>query len=82
VCSYSPFLGIIPAEISDIFPASHNLATRSGHRLEDYPTFIESLKSFAGKFENIVIIAPDDFMKQAAKAARLNARLVDDISAL
>ena len=82
VCSYNPFLGIIPAEISDIFPASHNLATRSVHRLEDYPTFIESLKSFAGKFEIIVIIAADDFMKQAAKAARLNARLVDGISAL
>ena len=82
VCSYSPFLGIIPAEISDIFPASHNLATRAGHRLEDYPTFIESLKSFAGKFEKIVILAPDDFMKQAAKAASLNARLVDDISTL
>ena len=82
VCSYNPFLGIIPAEISDIFPASHNLATRSVHRLEDYPTFIESLKSFAGKFEIIEIIAPDDFMKQAAKAARLNVRLVDGISAL
>jgi 7-cyano-7-deazaguanine tRNA-ribosyltransferase len=81
VCSYSPFLGIIPAEISDIFPASHNLATRSGHRPEDYPTFIESLKEFAGRFEEIVIVA-DDFMKQAAKTARLNARLVDDISEL
>ena len=82
VCSYSPFLGIIPAEISDIFPASHNVATRSGHRLEDYPTFIDSLKSFAGKFDKIVILAPDDFMTQAAKAASLNVRLVDDISAL
>lgn len=81
VCSYSPFLGIIPAEISDIFPASHNLATRSGHRPEDYPTFIESLKEFAGRFEEIVIVA-DDFMKQAAKAARLNARIVDDVSEL
>jgi hypothetical protein len=29
-----------------------------------------------------VVIAPDDFMKQATKAARLNARLVDDISVL
>jgi hypothetical protein len=29
-----------------------------------------------------VVIAPDDFIKQAAKAAMLNARLVDDISAL
>ncbi len=82
ICSYSPFLGIIPAEISDIFPASHNLPTRSGHRLEDYPTFIESLKSFADKFEKIVIIAPDDFIKQATKAAMLNVHLVDDISAL
>ncbi len=81
VCSYSPFLGIIPAEISDIFPASHNLATRSGHRPEDYPTFIESLREFAGRFEQVTIVA-DDFMEQACKAARLNARLVDDISAL
>jgi 7-cyano-7-deazaguanine tRNA-ribosyltransferase len=82
VCSYSPFLGIIPVEISDVFPASHNLAPRSGYRLEDYPTFIESLKEFAGRFEEIVIVAADDFIKQATKAARLNARLVDDISAL
>jgi 7-cyano-7-deazaguanine tRNA-ribosyltransferase len=83
VCSYSPFLGIIPAEISDVFPASHNLAPRSGYRLEDYPTFIESLKEFAGRFEEIAIIAaPDDFIIQATKVARLNARLVSDISAL
>ena len=82
ICSYNPFLGIIPAEISDVFPASHNLATRSDYRLEDYPTFIESLKAFACRFEEIAIVAPDDFMKQATKAARLNVRLVDNISAL
>lgn len=81
VCSYHPFLGIIPAEISDVFPASHNLAPRSGHRPEDYPTFIESLKEFTGRFEEITIVA-DDFMKQALDTARLNARIVDDISAL
>lgn len=81
VCSYSPFLGIIPAEISDIFPASHNLATRSSHRPEDYPTFVESLKEFASRFEETVIVA-NEFMKQAVEVARLNARLVDDISAL
>jgi 7-cyano-7-deazaguanine tRNA-ribosyltransferase len=82
VCSYSPFLGIIPAEISDVFPASHNLAPKSIYRLEDYPTFVESLKEFAGGFEEIAIIATDDFIKQATKTARLNARLVSDISAL
>jgi 7-cyano-7-deazaguanine tRNA-ribosyltransferase len=84
VCSYNPFLGVVPAEISDIFPASHNLAPRSGYRFEDYPTFIESLKEFAGRFEEIHIVAAadDNFIKQAAKAARLNARIIDDISAL
>jgi 7-cyano-7-deazaguanine tRNA-ribosyltransferase len=82
VCTYSPFLGIIPAEISDIFPASHNLATRSCYRLEDYPTFIESLKSFARRFEEIAVISPDNFMKEAAKVASLNALFFDDISAL
>jgi len=81
VCSYSPFLGIIPAEISDVYPASHNLAARSGHRPEDYPTFIESLKEFAGRFEETIIVA-DDFMKRAAMAARLDARLVDETSEL
>jgi 7-cyano-7-deazaguanine tRNA-ribosyltransferase len=81
VCSYSPFIGVIPAEISDVFPASHNLATRSGHRPEDYPTFVESLQEFSGRFEEVIIVA-DDFMKQAARAARLNARLVNDVSEL
>jgi 7-cyano-7-deazaguanine tRNA-ribosyltransferase len=81
ICSYSPFLGIIPAEISDVFPASHNLATRSDHKPHDYPTFIESLKEFAKRFEETAIVA-DDFMKEAVKAASLNARLVDHISDL
>ena len=81
ICSYSPFLGIIPAEISDVFPASHNLAARSRHDADDFPTFVQSLSEFAGKFEEVVIVA-NDFMKQAAGAARLNARLANDISEL
>jgi 7-cyano-7-deazaguanine tRNA-ribosyltransferase len=78
VCSYSPFLGIIPAEISDVFPASHNLATRTHQKLQDYPTFVDSLNKFAARFDNVAIVA-DDFMKEAAAAARLNARIVDDV---
>jgi 7-cyano-7-deazaguanine tRNA-ribosyltransferase len=77
VCSYSPFLGIIPAEISDVFPASHNLATRTGQKPQDYPTFVDSLNKFAARFDEVAIVA-DDFMKEAAAAARLNARIVDD----
>ncbi len=81
VCSYSPFLGIIPAEISDVFPASHNLATRTGQKPQDYPTFVDSLTKFAARFDEVAIVA-DDFMKEAAAAARLNARIVDDTSEL
>ncbi len=77
VCSYSPFLGIIPAEISDVFPASHNLATRTGQRPQDFPTFVESLSRFASRFDEVTIVA-DGFMKEAVAAARLNARVVDD----
>jgi 7-cyano-7-deazaguanine tRNA-ribosyltransferase len=78
VCSYSPFLGIIPAEISDVFPASHNLATRTGQRPQDYPTFVDSLCKFAARFDEVAIVA-DDFMKETVAVARLNARVVDDV---
>jgi hypothetical protein len=56
---------VIPSEICDIYPASHNLITKSvtGNQIEDYPTFTESLNKFlrANHFEEIIIIA-DSFM--------------------
>ena len=65
ICTYNRFLGVIPSEISDIFPASHNLVTKSVSRYqtEDYPTFTESVTKFLGAnhFEEIIIIA-DSFM--------------------
>ena len=67
ICTYNPFLGIIPSEISDIYPASHNLISKSlsMYRTEDYPTFTESLNKFlrSNRFEEIIIIA-DSFMCQ------------------
>jgi 7-cyano-7-deazaguanine tRNA-ribosyltransferase len=76
--TYNPFLGVIPAEISDIFPASHNLTGRVARKSEDYQSFIESLNAFIANnlFEEITIVA-DDFMKQAAAAAKVNARVED-----
>jgi 7-cyano-7-deazaguanine tRNA-ribosyltransferase len=66
ICTYNPFLGVIPSEICDIYPASHNLVPKSvlsEYPIEDYPTFIESLTKFttANHFEEIIIIA-DTFM--------------------
>jgi 7-cyano-7-deazaguanine tRNA-ribosyltransferase len=80
VCSYNPFLGVMPAEISDVFPASHNLVARAYHRLQDYPTFVDSLKEFVARnsFEEIIIMIGDSFIEDAANAAGLNARTIDD----
>jgi len=65
ICTYNRFLGIIPSEISDIFPAAHNLSAKlTTYHANNYNTFLESLKEFLTKneFEEIVILA-DQFMK-------------------
>jgi 7-cyano-7-deazaguanine tRNA-ribosyltransferase len=78
ICTYSPFLGIIPAEISDVFPASHNVISRAERKVEDYPSFIESVNAFLANnsFEDIIVVA-DSFMKQTAFDAKLKARVED-----
>lgn len=79
ICSYNPFLGIIPAEVSDVFPASHNLTARISHKPEDYPTFVESLRDFVARnsFDEI-IVAGDGFIKDASRLAKLDARIDGD----
>jgi 7-cyano-7-deazaguanine tRNA-ribosyltransferase len=66
ICTYNPFLGVIPSEICDIYPASHNVIPQSmlcGYETEDYATFVESLTNFVtvNHYEEIIIIA-DGFM--------------------
>ncbi len=68
ICTYNPFLGIIPSEISDIFPAAHNLSCKkSANHInpKNYPSFIQSLELFIinNNFEEIIIVA-DTFMRQ------------------
>ena len=76
--TYNPFLAVIPAEIADVFPASHNLTGRTARNVQDYPSFVDSLKAFVtnNSFKEITIVA-DNFMKQAASAAKVNARIED-----
>jgi 7-cyano-7-deazaguanine tRNA-ribosyltransferase len=75
ICSYSPFLGVIPAEISDVFPASHNVASRSEFLASDFHTFVESLKQFIGSrgFEEVIVVHASDkddkFVMDALRAA-------------
>ena len=70
ICTYNPFLGIIPSEISDIFPAAHNLSVKlTAYHANDFLCFVESLTHFLtnNKFEEIVILA-DQFMKSILKS--------------
>jgi 7-cyano-7-deazaguanine tRNA-ribosyltransferase len=76
LATYNPYLGIIPAEISDVFPASHNLTSRAERRINDYQSFVESLQTFAARFDEVTIVA-DGFMKQAVQEAKLKARVED-----
>jgi 7-cyano-7-deazaguanine tRNA-ribosyltransferase len=66
ICTYNPFLGVIPVEISDIFPSSHNLFKPTAwHPAKEYVAFSESLNAFlsTNRFEEIIIVA-DHFMRQ------------------
>src|SRR5918993_1981469 len=68
IFSYNPYLGIIPAEISDIFPASQNIISVENDSpifALNYPTFIDAMNFFlkVNQDKNITIIA-NEFMKQ------------------
>ena len=86
ICVYNQFLGVIPVEICDIFPAAHHMssATAPGkpHHAKDYPTFIESLDNFLvyNTFGEITIVA-DDFMHDLiynySYQDKLNAKVLD-----
>ena len=90
VCTYNRFLGVIPAEISDIFPAAHNLSLKNHlltSRVEDYPTFKISLEKFlsTNNFNEVIVVA-DEFIKQILKDPNIKAlctKILDfDINAI
>ena len=84
LCTYNRFLGIIPAEISDIFPAAHNLTAKlTTYQTSDYPTFVESFKGFLrnNEFDEVIIIA-DQFIKNmiandGSILGKINAKVID-----
>jgi 7-cyano-7-deazaguanine tRNA-ribosyltransferase len=67
ICAYNPFIGIIPTEISDIYPAAHKLISKKKFTYndsKDYPTFLSSIEKFLScNFFDDVIIVADDFMQ-------------------
>jgi 7-cyano-7-deazaguanine tRNA-ribosyltransferase len=78
ICAYNPFIGIIPSEISDIYPAAHNLISKKKfniHSSEDYPTFVSSFEKFLSYnyFDDVIIIA-DEFMQGIVHETNIERR--------
>jgi 7-cyano-7-deazaguanine tRNA-ribosyltransferase len=64
-CQYNPFLGLIPLEISDIYPAAHNVMARLQYSPEDFIIFAKTWKIFFAKnnFTTVYCDKKDEFLK-------------------
>ena len=64
-CQYNPFLGLIPIEISDIYPASHYLQAELSCDPNDFPIFFKTWEIFFKKnnFSKIYYNKDDQFLK-------------------
>ena len=65
VCQYNPQLGLIPIEISDIFPAAHHETARLDFKPEEFPTFEDTWNVFFqnNTFSEIYYDKTDEFLK-------------------
>ena len=68
-CQYSPHLGLIPLEISDIFPAAHHETSRIQFNSKEFPTFEQTWKKFFknNQFSEIYFDKDDEFLKYFIK---------------
>ena len=69
VCQYNSMLGLIPIEISDIFPAAHHETARISFDPKEFPTFENTWKKFFtnNKFLEIHYDKKDEFLKYFVK---------------
>ncbi len=70
VCQYNPVLGLIPIEISDIFPAAHHETARIGFEPKEFPVFEETWNAFFSnnRFSEIHYDKEDEFLKYFVKS--------------
>ena len=67
-CQYNPFLGLIPLEISDIFPAAHYVMSTSNYNPEDFPVFAKTWETFFKKNNfSAVYLSDEPFIKFFSK---------------
>ncbi len=65
IAYYSPYLGIVPEELSDLFPAAHHLTPSKEFNIGEFPTFKEAFLDFVryNHFNNIIILAEHSLMR-------------------
>jgi 7-cyano-7-deazaguanine tRNA-ribosyltransferase len=70
-CQYNPFLGIIPLELSDMYPAAHYLSSNSIDRNDDFTEFLKTWTTFLkkNKFKKIYAVN-DKFLNHCAKLTK------------
>ena len=75
VCVYNPFLGVIPLELTDLYPAAHHLSVRGTHEPAAFPTFTISLRDLLANnaFEDIRYDESDRFLAYHIREARARA---------
>ena len=63
-CQFNPFLGLIPLEISDIYPASHYVMADSNYDPETFTEFTKTWKIFFEKnnFSEVYLDKNDEFI--------------------
>lgn len=70
VCVFNPFLGIVPIELSDMYPASHYVMADQKYRPEDFGLFERSFSKFLSKNKfKTVHVANDGFLRHFAASA-------------
>ncbi|EPA04517.1 putative archaeosine tRNA-ribosyltransferase [Candidatus Nitrosarchaeum limnium BG20] len=69
VCQYSPHLGLIPLEISDIFPAAHHESSRLNFKPNDFPIFENTFAKFFknNQFSQVYYDKSDNFLNYFMK---------------
>src|SRR5207245_1519583 len=74
-CQYNPFLGIIPLELSDIYPAAHYLVSNTISIKEDFSEFMETWKIFLKNNTFRTIYAADDeFLRYYEKVPKIKTK--------
>jgi len=63
-CQFNPFLGLIPLEISDLYPSAHFVMSKNSHKPQDFSEFTKTWNEFFSKNNFKYVYATDDeFLK-------------------